>query len=106
MTLREQWVGDTFVADKVATEAKHPSMSDVKSLPGYREHADGTWSAPAKGAWGEAMRPYWRADMARHQGNLGNGAYEPKQRLRGKTKLVAREGKLYRVTDGQLVEVV
>lgn len=103
--MREVVVDRAFVAAKVEAEAKHPTMADMKSLPGYRETETG-WSAPASGAWGEAMTPYWRADQARHQANLGSAAYESRQRLRGRTQMYSdAAGKLWKRTDSGWVEV-
>lgn len=84
---------------------KHPSMSDLKSIPGFVQKDDGSWSAPASGAWGEAMRPFWRADHERHKNNLGNRAYEERVRFRGRTQMVARDGKLWKRTDEGWTEV-
>lgn len=74
------------VADVAKAQALHPSMGDVKSLPGYREHADGTWSAPANGAWGEAMRPHWRAGHEAYCNRTGQ-SYE-RTRIRATRRYV------------------
>src|SRR5262245_41163792 len=68
--------GNRYVDEIAKCQDKHPSMSEIKSLPGYQETETG-WTAPANGAWGEAMQPFWRADNERHQNNLGDAAYDP-----------------------------
>jgi len=88
---------------KAKAEALHPTMSELRSLPGFRESDDGKWSAPANGAWGEAMRPFWKADAARHQSNLGNGAYEPRKRPKGRTLMIAAGGVLWKLVNDEWV---
>ncbi len=88
--------------DTAKVEAKHPTMSDIKAMPGYQENADGSWTAPAKGAWGEAMAPYWRAGEAVHRSRTGT-AFEPRTRYKGKRSMMTYRGRLYRVVDGEMV---
>lgn len=94
---------------------KPDARKELKGLKGYREterldaNGNGTgkydYNAPgAAKAYGEMMKPFWKADLARHQQNrasMGLAVYEPKPSIRASRRFVG--GKWYRRINGNWI---